>query len=131
MAKRVLQLEQMPFHFPAMPSMLALKDHYMESFEDLVNFPTMNLLSSDLSQKIIYSLGATETSKMFRHSDLKSLSNDLSETLDEKGLRQYNSMTRNFLGVLEDIKRRHENGVASVFLREILLLVVHVWHFDR
>jgi len=117
MAKRVLQIEQMPHGFPTMPSILDLKDRITESFQDLVNFPVMNLRSFDMSQKIVYSLGATESSKMFRKSDLMSLSNDLSEILDAQGQRNYQTITGNFMAVLEDIKRRHEqgkNGITSL-----------------
>lgn len=93
--------------------MLELKNRYMDSFEDFLNFPTMILESSDSDQKIVYSLGATETSKMFRQSNLKALSNDLSETLDSRGQEKYDKIRQNFLGLLEAVKRRHDEGLLS------------------
>ena len=93
-----------------MPSILELKDRYIETFQDLLNFPVMNLESADLSNKIVYSLGATETSKMFRQSDLKALSDDLGETLDENGQKKYDQITKSFVDLLDEIKKRHDDG---------------------
>jgi len=112
-ARRVLQLEEMPLSFSQMPSILELKDRYIETFQDLLNFPVMNLESADLSNKIVYSLGATETSKMFRQSDLKALSDDLADTLDENGQKRYEQITKNFLGLLDEVKKRHDDGKQS------------------
>ena len=112
-------METMPYHLSEMPSILELKDKYIQSFEELINFPIMSLETEDGLRLINYTIGSTETSKMFQRNDLRVIDDSLSNLSSASATEKYSNFKLDFIHLLETIKQRHDSGNLIYLMDQI------------
>jgi pyruvate dehydrogenase kinase 2/3/4 len=115
LARRVRELRELPHGLAAAPAMRRLTDHYLTSLDELVNFPPMTLPGdgpgTGRPRLLDYVLGATPTRHMFQQTDLRQLSDTLSEALaDAATVADFEDGRDRFIALLLGIQARHDNG---------------------
>lgn len=107
----------MPFGLPDQPSIKRLTANYLTSFEELMQFPPMSLAVSntgDRARLLDYTLGTLRSKELFRSTDLRKLSDSLSDVLnDPVTMADYAYGRDSLVDLLINIRARHESGAAS------------------
>jgi len=107
----------MPLGLPDQPSIKRLTANYLTSFEELMQFPPMSLALSntgDRARLLDYTLGTLRSKELFRSTDLRKLSDSLSDVLnDPVTMADYAYGRDSLVDLLINIRARHESGAAS------------------
>lgn len=101
LAHRVVELQNVPDGLAEMPSVRKVKNWYAESFQELIEFPKMELPPS-MKHKL---RGSNGLSRRY-HTPMSDDEVDLPSSTAE-----YN---RNFTHLIEGIKRRHDSVVTTI-----------------
>ena len=105
LAHRVVELENLPHGLSDMQSVIKVKNWYAESFQELIEFPKINLPSS-LKLKLRSSAGVGGYRKYHVPVDDKE-----SADLLPSGIEDYN---KSFTALIKNIKSRHDPVVTTV-----------------
>ena len=117
LARRVRELAKLPYGLAALPAIRRLQDHYLTSLDELINFPPMSIAlhhAQSTGRLLDYTPGKTPTREMFHKTDLRQLTDNLSDVLsDPATLADYEYARDNFIELLLGVQARHDNGADA------------------
>lgn len=110
LAHRVAELQRLPHGLSDMPSVVKVKNWYAESFEELINFPTI-ALTPEMKQRL---KNVQRGRYLFYQAKFKNCGRyhvEMSDDVVPSGTDDFNA---NFKHLIEGIKTRHDPVVTSI-----------------